>query len=137
MIHLSIPVSSISDTLFFYSEVLGCKASRISEDRIDFDFFQHHLVAQLSPEEAAHQSVYIGTAPNRYPLRHFGIVVDLDKYQILLGQMEKHAIEFAMPPQTIFQGTPREQDVFLVFDPSGNAIEFKGIHQQLAVFSKE
>jgi len=137
MIHLSIPVSSISETLFFYSEVLGCKASRISEDRIDFDFFQHHLVAQLSPEEAAHQSVYIGTAPNRYPLRHFGIVVDLDKYQILLGQIEKHAIEFAMPPQTIFQGTPREQDVFLVFDPSGNAIEFKGIHQQLAVFSKE
>jgi len=137
MIHLSIPVSSISETLFFYTEVLGCKASRISEDRIDFDFFQHHLVAQLSPEEAAHQSVYIGTAPNRYPLRHFGIVVDLDKYQILLGQMEKHAIEFAMPPQTIFQGTPREQDVFLVFDPSGNAIEFKGIHQQLAVFSKE
>jgi extradiol dioxygenase family protein len=137
MIHLSIPVSSISDTLFFYSEVLGCKASRIAEDRIDFDFFQHHLVAQLSPEEAAHQSVYIGTAPNRYPLRHFGIVVDLNKYQILLRQMEKHAIEFAMPPQTIFQGTPREQDVFLVFDPSGNAIEFKGIHQQLAVFSKE
>jgi len=137
MIHLSIPISSISDTLFFYSEVLGCKASRIAEDRIDFDFFEHHLVAQLSPEEAAHQSVYIGTAPNRYPLRHFGIVVDLDKYQILLGRMEKHAIEFAMPPQTIFQGTPREQDVFLVFDPSGNAIEFKGIHQQLAVFSKE
>jgi extradiol dioxygenase family protein len=137
MIHLSIPISSISDTLFFYSEVLGCKASRIAEDRIDFDFFEHHLVAQLSPEEATHQSVYIGTAPNRYPLRHFGIVVDLDKYQILLGQMEKHAIEFAMPPQTIFQGTPREQDVFLVFDPSGNAIEFKGIHQQLAVFSKE
>ena len=137
MIHLSIPISSISDTLFFYSEVLGCKASRIAEDRIDFDFFEHHLVAQLSPEEAAHQSVYIGTAPNRYPLRHFGIVVDLDKYQILLGRMEKHSIEFAMPPQTIFQGTPREQDVFLVFDPSGNAIEFKGIHQQLAVFSKE
>jgi len=137
MIHLSIPISSISDTLFFYSEVLGCKASRIAEDRIDFDFFEHHLVAQLSPEEAAHQSVYIGTAPNRYPLRHFGIVVDLDKYQILLGQIEKHAIEFAMPPQTIFQGSPREQEVFLVFDPSGNAIEFKGIHQQLAVFSKE
>ena len=137
MIHLSIPVSSISETLFFYTEVLGCKASRISEDRIDFDFFQHHLVAQLSPEEAAHQSVYIGTAPNRYPLRHFGIVVDLDKYQILLGQIEKHAIEFAMPPQTIFQGSPREQEVFLVFDPSGNAIECKGIHQQRAVFFKE
>jgi len=137
MIHLSIPISSISDTLFFYSEVLGCKASRIAEDRIDFDFFEHHLVAQLSPEEAAHQSVYIGTLPNHYPLRHFGIVVNLEKYQTILQRIHEHQIEFAMPPQTIFQGTPREQDVFLVFDPSGNAIEIKGIHQQLAVFSKE
>jgi len=137
MIHLSIPISSISETLFFYSEILGCPASRITEDRIDFDFFEHHLVAQLSPEEAAHQSVYIGTLPNRYPLRHFGIVVNLEKYQIILQRIQEHQIEFAMPPQTIFQGTSREQDVFLVFDPSGNAIEFKGIHQQQSVFAKE
>ena len=40
-----------------------------------------------------------------------------------------------MPAQTIFQGTSREQEVFLLFDPSGNAIEIKGIDNTEAVFS--
>jgi extradiol dioxygenase family protein len=74
MIHLSIPINNIEKTLFFYQDLLGCKATKIAEDRIDFDFFHHHLVAQLSEEESAHQSVYIGKLPNRYPLRHFGVI---------------------------------------------------------------
>jgi extradiol dioxygenase family protein len=135
MIHISIPIISIKDTLFFYSEVLGCKASRVTEDRIDFDFFHHHLVAQLSSEEAAHQSVYIGSKPNHYPLRHFGVIVNPKEYQILLQRIQVNAIQFAMPPQTIFKDTQREQDVFLVFDPSGNAIEFKGIQNLDFVFT--
>jgi hypothetical protein len=40
-----------------------------------------------------------------------------------------------MPPQTIFKDTQREQDVFLVFDLSGNAIEFKGIQNLGFVFT--
>lgn len=137
MIHLSIPIRTITETLFFYSDVLGCKATKIAPDRIDFDFFNHHLVAQLSEEEAAHESVYIGTHPNHYPLRHFGVVVELDQYQQILDRIHAHQIHFAMPPQTIFHGTPREQDVFLVFDPSGNAVEIKGIKNSNAVFSKD
>ena len=101
------------------------------------DFFNHHLVAQLSAEEAAHESVYIGTQPNHYPLRHFGVVVELDQYQKILDRIHAHQIHFAMPPQTIFHGTPREQEVFLVFDPSGNAVEIKGIKNTNAVFSKD
>jgi len=135
MIHISIPIISIKDTLFFYSEVLGCKASRVTEDRIDFDFFHHHLVAQLSSEEAAYQSVCIGSKPNHFPLRHFGVIVNPKEYQILLQRIQVNAIQFAMPPQTIFKDTQREQDVFLVFDPSGNAIEFKGIQNLDFVFT--
>ena len=48
-----------------------------------------------------------------------------------------HHAHFAMPPQKIFVNTPREQDVFLVFDPSGNAIEIKGIDDPQAVFSQQ
>ena len=135
MIHLSIPIKSIEETLFFYSEVLGCKATRVNEIRIDFNFFGHHLVAQLSPEEASHESVYIGVVPNRYPLRHFGIIVDLVQYHSILDRINSHSIDIAMPAQTIFQGTPREQEVFLLFDPSGNAIEIKGLNNTEAVFS--
>ena len=135
MIHLSIPIKSIEKTLFFYSEVLGCQVTRVSDVRIDFHFFGHHLVAQLSPEEASHESIYIGEAPNRYPLRHFGIIVDTTQYHKILDRINSFAIDIAMPAQTIFQGTSREQEVFLLFDPSGNAIEIKGIDNTEAVFS--
>lgn len=136
MLHLSIPIQQIESTLFFYQDLLGCKATKIANDRIDFDFFDHHLVAQLSPEEAAHQSVSIGTLPNRYPLRHFGVIVNPSRYASILERLMMHHAHFAMPPQKIFVNTPREQDVFLVFDPSGNAIEIKGIDHPEAVFSQ-
>jgi extradiol dioxygenase family protein len=42
-----------------------------------------------------------------------------------------------MEPKQIFVGTPREQSVFLVHDPSGNAVEVKGLPQPDQVFSTE
>ena len=74
MIHLSIPVRDVASTLTFYRDLLGCSASRVQPDRVDFEFFGHHLVAQLSPAEAAHRSVHIGD--DNYPLRHFGVIVE-------------------------------------------------------------
>jgi extradiol dioxygenase family protein len=81
-LHLSIPVSDIGKTVTFYQDLLGCKVTRTIEDRADIDFFGHHLVAQLSPVEAAHISVNIGKNP--YPLRHFGVIVESDVYETML-----------------------------------------------------
>ena len=134
-IHLSIPVKDIASTLSFYQDLLGCKATRVIEDRVDIDFYGHHLVAQLSPQEAAHRSVSIGKNP--YPLRHYGVIVESTVYQQMLGRLRAAKIEFAMQPDRIFIGTPREQDVFLVFDYSGNAVEVKGMVHPEQVFSSQ
>ena len=40
MLHLSIPINHIENTLFFYEELLGCRATKIAAYRIDFDFFR-------------------------------------------------------------------------------------------------
>lgn len=133
MIHFSIPIREIGSTLEFYRDVLGCEATRVQEDRIDFDFFGHHLVAQLSPEEAAHRSVSIGE--NSFPLRHLGVIVGEDVYLGMLQKLRQARAPFAMEPKRIFVKTPREQSVFLVYDPSGNAIEVKGLCQPEQVFS--
>ena len=42
-----------------------------------------------------------------------------------------------MQPTQIFTGTMREQSVFLVLDPSGNALEVKGLLEPDRVFSSE
>jgi extradiol dioxygenase family protein len=134
-LHLSIPVKDIPSTVSFYGKVLGCDVTRIIEDRADIDFFGHHLVAQLSPEEASHRSVNIGKNP--YPLRHFGVIVETAIYNSMLANLRNAQTVFAMEPDRIFIGTPREQSVFLVFDPSGNALEVKGMDQPDQVFSKQ
>jgi uncharacterized protein len=135
MIHLSIPIREIDSTLAFYRDLLGCTATRVRDDRIDFEFFGHHLVAQLSEVEAAHRSVNIGE--DKYPLRHFGVIVAPEHYDGILDRLRNAKVPFAMEPKRIFIGTPREQSVFLVHDPSGNAVEVKGLTQPDRVFSTQ
>ncbi len=133
ILHLSIPISDVAASLKFYCDVLGCQATRVEHDRIDIEFFGHHLVAQLSPLEAAHVSAKVGN--DEFPLRHFGVVVPAEAYDSLLARMRQAQVPFAMEPKRIFIDTPREQGVFLVYDPSGNAVEVKGLVRPEQVFS--
>lgn len=133
MLHLSIPGKDIVSSLYFYEDVLGCEATRVQDDRIDIDFFGHHLVAHLSPHEAAHESVKVGS--NEFPLRHFGVIVEDATYERMLGRLQQANVPFAMTPKQIFVGMPREKSVFLVYDPSGNAVEVKGLATPKQVFS--
>ena len=135
MLHLSIPINDIQSSLHFYRDLLGCEATRIQDDRIDFHFFGHHLVAQLSPEECLHRSVNIGV--DRYPLRHFGVIVESSDYDGMLERMTLAGTPFAMHSKKIFIGTPREQSVCIVYDPSGNAVEVKGLPDPQQVFSSQ
>ena len=133
MIHLSIPIKDIDSTVRFYRDILGCTVTRQQTDRLDIDFFGHHLVAQLSELEASHKSITIGRG--NYPLRHFGVIVTPDVYDRMLSSLIAANVDFAMAPDRIFIGTPREQSVFLVFDFSGNAVAVKGMPDPQQVFS--
>lgn len=134
MIHLSIPIREVEQSAHFYAQVMGCRVTRQQVDRLDVDFFGHHLVCQLSEPEAAHQSVLIGRAP-AYPLRHFGVIVEPPVYDRLLNALRHAKARFAMEPTRIFVDSAREQSVFIVFDPSGNALEVKGLPDPQGVFS--
>ena len=118
MIHLSIPIKDIASTVRFYRDILGCAITRQQTDRLDIDFYGHHLVAQLSELEASHKSITIGRGD--YPLRHFGVIVKPEVYEMMLANLISANVTFAMAPDRIFIGTPREQTVFLVFDFSNN-----------------
>ena len=76
--HFSFPVDGLEKARRFYGDLLGCRQGRTESDRIDFNFFGHHIVAQLSEREAAHRCVGIG--PEQYPLRHFGVIVPKEEF---------------------------------------------------------
>lgn len=134
LFHVSFPVADLEQTRHFYTDVLGCEQCRTEPDRIDFNFFGHHIVAQLSQEEAAHRSVGVG--PESYPLRHFGAIVPKEEFQKLARKLEAFGAHFVIPPEERHVGTPREQHTMLFLDPSGNGLEFKALAQPQKVFSR-
>jgi mannitol/fructose-specific phosphotransferase system IIA component (Ntr-type) len=77
--HLSIPVPDLDRARAFYGEILGCAEGRSAQDRIDFDFFGHHLVVHVEPTEAAHHTAVVVSGGYPTPVRHFGVIVDRER----------------------------------------------------------
>ena len=130
--HLSFPVNDLEATKIFYCEVLGCKQGRTEIDRIDFNFFGHHIVAQLSEKESLHRSEPVGK--ERYPLRHFGAIVTKAEFELLAERLNSFGAVFIIPPENRHSGTVREQSTMMALDPSGNAVEFKSLADPENVF---
>jgi len=133
LFHLSIPVRDLDEVRRFYVDTLGCKAGRVEADRIDLNFFGHHVVAQLSPEESAHVSAGVGR--ENYPLRHFGAIVPQAEFDRIRAALTAFGAKFVIRPETRHLGTPREQSCLFVLDPSGNGLEFKALADPQKVFS--
>lgn len=125
--HLSIPVNDLARARAFYGGVLGCAEGRSREHRVDFDFFGHHIVAHLLPEEAAHESRCVAEpGAAAFPVRHFGVILPLERWQALAARMTKAGVDFIMKPQVLHVGDVREQSILQCADGCGNVIELKG-----------
>jgi hypothetical protein len=130
--HCSFPVRDLESTIAFYGGLLGCRQGRTESDRVDFDFFGHHIVAQVSPAECAHRSVGVG--PEGYPLRHFGVLVDAERFEAIAARLAGAGVTWVIAPETRHAGTVREQRTMFALDPSGNGIEFKSLAEPANVF---
>lgn len=134
LFHLAFPVSDIAATRQFYHEVLLCPIGRESERWIDFNFYGHQISAHLSDDASV-------TATNpvdgeAVPVRHFGAILDMPAWRNLVERLEKHGVEFLIPPQIRFAGQTGEQATLFIRDPSGNALEFKGFVDQELIFKQ-
>jgi len=124
--HLSIPVESIERARAFYVDLIGCAQGRASEQRMDVNFFGHHIVMHLAPDEALQSVKHFESDGATVSVRHFGAIVDLEEWQALAARLEGK-VEFSMPPQTIRAGTVEEQRIMMFPDGCGNIVEFKSI----------
>ena len=59
------------------------------------------------------------------PARHFGVVLDMPDWNKLAETLRAAGCEFLIEPRIRFQGEVGEQATMFLFDPSGNALEFK------------
>jgi len=124
--HLAFFVHDLDQARAFYSGVLGFAEGRSTEHWVDFDCQGHqlslHLKANLVPTSGS------GTVDgNAVPIPHFGIVLDMPHWNALAERARSAGVNFVVEPQVRFLGQPGEQSTMFFLDPSGNALEFKGL----------
>lgn len=133
--HLAFPVKNIQSTKFFYKEVLGCEIGREDKKWVDFNFFGHQLSAHLKPDELK-KTKENPVDGKSVPVRHFGVILPWDKWQLLSKKLIKINTEFIIEPYVRFEGEVGEQATMFFLDPSGNALEFKSFKDSSQVFAK-
>ncbi|MFO7278129.1 MAG: VOC family protein [Pseudomonadota bacterium] len=133
--HLAIPVHDLAAARRFYGEQFGCREGRSSDTWVDFDFFGHQLVAHLDPRRRA-EPHFNDVDGHDVPVPHFGVVLEWDEWHRLAERLRACGTRFVLEPGIRFEGKVGEQATFFLYDPSGNALEFKAFRDPSQLFAK-
>jgi extradiol dioxygenase family protein len=131
--HYAFLVTDLASTRRFYVDLLGCREGRSTETWVDFDFFGNQLSAhqgQVPRPEPCGQVDGIAV-----PMPHFGSVLPWDAFQAVAERLRKAGVEFVIEPRIRYPGKPGEQATMFLYDPSGNAIEFKSFKDPAQMFT--
>ena len=131
--HLAFPVHDLSEAKEFYTKILGCTLGRSSEHWIDFNLFGHQVVAHLNPDELS-KTKTSNVDEKQVPVRHFGIILEWEKWQQFSIELKEKGVEFIIEPYIRFKGEIGEQATMFFLDPSGNALEFKSFKDPKMIF---
>ncbi|HET7506569.1 MAG TPA: VOC family protein [Kofleriaceae bacterium] len=131
--HLAFPVRDLEEARAFYLETIGCRPGRETHNHIDFDMFGHHVVAHLVPSgPAAAPSEFDG---HEVPVPHFGLNLARAEWEHLAERLKRSRCRFREYPHARLVGQVGEHDTLFVYDPSGNALEFKSFRDPSQVFT--
>jgi len=131
--HLAFPVRDLDEAKTFYTEVIGCTVGRVTWNHIDFNMYGHHVVAHISTE--AMQAVMGEFDGHDVPVPHFGLNLTRNEWQQLSERLTKGGARFRELPHTRLKGKVGEHSTLFVYDPSGNALEFKTFHDPEQAFA--
>jgi extradiol dioxygenase family protein len=134
--HLAFPVDDLEAARRFYGDLLGCPEGRSADHWIDFDMHGHQIVAHLAPEAVRRRSATNPVDGEDVPVPHFGLVLSMDEWRNLAERLEAAGIDFVIPPTIRFKGQPGEQATMFLFDPAGNALEFKAMADPSKLFAR-
>jgi extradiol dioxygenase family protein len=132
--HISIPVWSIKDTQQFYGELLGCPQGRLTETKVDFNFFGQHLVCHVASERFKEEAAQDQTWGERLS-RHFGVIVSMDEWKRVAKVLEGKDVTYVIAPKIDNEGTDREEGLIFMLDPAQNSVEFKGFRNPATLSS--
>ena len=126
--HVALQVRDIAEARAFYKGIMGCGEGRSAEHWVDFDLYGHQLVCHLNPalgRDGRLTSHFNPVDGDSVPVPHCGVVLEMADWESLAERLRRHGVRFVIEPHVRFAGQPGEQATMFLFDPSGNALEFK------------
>jgi uncharacterized protein len=133
--HLAIPVHDLAAARAFYGGLFGCPEGRSSNEWVDFDLFGHQLVAHLDRARGAQVQTTNAVDGQEVPVPHFGVVLPWQTWHDLAERLRSAGQRFVIEPGIRFQGQVGEQATFFLYDPFGNALEFKAFQDPSQLFA--
>lgn len=132
--HHAFLVKDIASTRRFYGKVLGCREGRSTTTWVDFDFFGNQISAHIStrrpkPVKCGHVDTIV------VPIPHFGAILTMREFKKLAARLKKVHTKFVIAPMLRYKGKPGEQMTMFLYDPSGNALEFKAFTNPKDVYA--
>jgi extradiol dioxygenase family protein len=134
--HLAIPVHDLDAARAFYGGLMGCAEGRSSARWVDFDLYGHQLVAHLADGARPQPRSTNPVDGHDVPVPHFGVVLDWPAWQALAARLRAAGQAFVIEPGIRFAGQVGEQATFFLYDPSGNALEFKAFRDPGQLFAR-
>jgi extradiol dioxygenase family protein len=134
--HLAIPVHDLEAAREFYGGLFGCPEGRSDPLWVDFNLFGHQLVAHLARDAREHVHAHNPVDGHEVPVPHFGVVLEWDEWHTLASRLRERGVRFVIEPGIRFPGRVGEQATFFLFDPSGNALEFKAFRDPDRLFAR-
>ncbi len=132
--HLAIPVHDLEAARRFYCGLLGFDTGRTASRWIDLDFFGHQVTLHLV-DEAEGGPPTNPVDGDSVPARHFGVVLAMEEWRQLADKLETAGCKFLISPRIRFEGEVGEQATMFLYDPSGNALEFKSFADPTQLFA--
>ncbi len=132
------PVHDLAAARQFYGDLLGCPEGRSAPSWVDFDLCGHQFVAHLDPrlgDPGPRDLLRNEVDGDAVPVPHFGVLLDPADWRRLADRLLAADVDFVIEPHTRFAGEIGEQSTMFLFDPSGNALEFKAFADDSQVFA--
>lgn len=124
ILHLAIPAGDLSDTVKFYTDILGCSLGNSEEGRwVDVNFWGNELTLHQSEEQlpTVRHDVDMGAVL----VPHFGIHLTQDDFDAIKDRIATAGLEYIDEPYRRFKGDKYEQETFFISDPNSNVLEIK------------
>jgi extradiol dioxygenase family protein len=131
--HLAMPVDDLGAARRFYGDAIGCEQGRSSDTWIDWNLRGHQFVTHLAPERIA--SIHNPVDGHDVPVPHFGLILTVTEFHELAQRLRAGGHTFVIEPYLRFAGLPGEQWTMFLYDPAGNALEFKAFADDAQVFA--